>query len=132
MKNHNIGGLIKQQRNAHGLTQERLAELSGVSVAYISKLESNSTQNVSLKVLDKLFTTLGIGWTEAFIWEDKTIRNRSKNPYMLQIIDSISQLEEINTPEVNNMARVVLQVIKTFLNEQARYQKLLEQDKKAT
>lgn len=47
-----------------GVTQERLAELSGLSVNFISRLERTSDQNVSLKSLKRIAAALQISITQ--------------------------------------------------------------------
>ena len=42
---------IKRLRKAAGLTQQELAERSGVSYSYLTKLESGAQVNPTLKVL---------------------------------------------------------------------------------
>ncbi|WP_243674318.1 helix-turn-helix domain-containing protein [Lentilactobacillus kisonensis] len=40
MSDINVGKIIQQKRKALGITQEKLAELSNLSVNYISKMEA--------------------------------------------------------------------------------------------
>lgn len=54
---------LKAIRKALGLSQARLAELSGVSQAYISELEAGCKQP-TLTILDKLASALGVSVTE--------------------------------------------------------------------
>ncbi|GAW28959.1 helix-turn-helix domain-containing protein [Carboxydocella sp. ULO1] len=58
---------LKAVRKTLGLSQARLAELSGVSQAYISELEAGSKQP-TLTILDKLASALGV--TVAELIED--------------------------------------------------------------
>lgn len=51
MSDINVGKIIQQKRKALGITQEKLAELSNLSVNYISKMERLDDQNISLKSL---------------------------------------------------------------------------------
>ncbi|AVX21635.1 Helix-turn-helix [Carboxydocella sporoproducens DSM 16521] len=54
---------LKAIRKALGLSQTRLAELSGVSQAYISELEAGCKQP-TLTILDKLAKALGVSVAE--------------------------------------------------------------------
>ncbi|KRM95494.1 hypothetical protein FC19_GL001808 [Liquorilactobacillus aquaticus DSM 21051] len=61
MKNDfNIGNNIRIQRKKSGLTQEKLAEYSGLSINFISKLERTDGQNISIKKLKSIADTLGV------------------------------------------------------------------------
>lgn len=50
----NIGENVRTYRRKYGLTQEKLADLSGLSINFISRLERTDSQNVSLKTLCKI------------------------------------------------------------------------------
>lgn len=49
-----LGDNIRRKRKQLGLTQEDLAELSNLSVNFISKIERTSNQNISLQKLDAI------------------------------------------------------------------------------
>lgn len=51
---------IRALREEHGLTQEKLAGLSSISLKYIQNLEGKNPQNPSLEVLQKLADGFGI------------------------------------------------------------------------
>lgn len=53
-----IGLLIKSVRQRKGLTQEQLAELSGITRSTISKIEAGKF-NASIDLLEKLIKPLG-------------------------------------------------------------------------
>jgi len=50
-----LGVLIQQAREQRGLTQEQLAELSGINKSYISKLENDMT-DVSFSILQRIIS----------------------------------------------------------------------------
>jgi len=58
-KNTGIGQNIKQQRHLKGLTQTKLAELSGINYVTLTKIESGVIQNPSVTIVKKLSTALG-------------------------------------------------------------------------
>ena len=56
----NLGANVKRLRKEQGLTQERLAEISDISIAYLSKIENNKANNVSLMITYRLAEALGV------------------------------------------------------------------------
>lgn len=73
-----LGDNIKKLREERGLDQEDVAKAAGVSVAYISLIESNKRQNPSTKVLAKIANVLGVSVEELFkdINNDTTDNNK--------------------------------------------------------
>lgn len=59
------GARIKELRNKKNLTQERLAEKSGLHYTYIGTVE-RGTKNISLKNIEKVAKGLGVSLTEFF------------------------------------------------------------------
>ena len=60
-----IGLKIKHLREQHGLTQEKLAEISGLSLDYIGKIEVNINKP-GLKSLIKISNALNVHIKEIF------------------------------------------------------------------
>lgn len=58
---HELSSLVKRQRGEMGLTQERLAELVGLSRATINQLETGKISNLSLTNAEQLANALGFG-----------------------------------------------------------------------
>lgn len=56
----NLGANVKKLRTERGFTQEKLAELSEISIAYLSKIENNRVNNVSLSITYRLAEALGV------------------------------------------------------------------------
>jgi len=54
-----IGDRLRKSRIKKGYTQENLAEIMKLSVAYISRIETGKT-HISLKRLDEICTILGV------------------------------------------------------------------------
>lgn len=61
---NNLGNNIRAARTKQKLTQEKLAELSGLSLNFISRLERTNTNNVSVKNLIKIAEALGVSTTQ--------------------------------------------------------------------
>ena len=60
-----LGKRIKEERKKRGLTQEKLAELSGISNNFISYIESGN-KNASLKTIKRITDTLQITLSDLF------------------------------------------------------------------
>ncbi|HYD54116.1 MAG TPA: helix-turn-helix transcriptional regulator [Gemmatimonadaceae bacterium] len=58
-----IGRTLRELREAAGLTQDRLADLTGITAVYASELESGR-RNPSYLVLSRILRALGVTWTE--------------------------------------------------------------------
>lgn len=62
-----IASNIKRIRKSHNLTQEKLSELTGISISYISKIEApNHDQSFSLDILFILSDILNVDIIEFF------------------------------------------------------------------
>jgi len=61
-----LGANLRRLRDAHGLTQERLAELAGVSRPTIAALEINARTNCDTETVSKLAAALGENVGEFF------------------------------------------------------------------
>jgi len=58
-----FGKGLRKHRKARGLTQEELAELSGLHFTYIGSVERGE-RNVSIKAIDTLIRALGLTYRE--------------------------------------------------------------------
>ena len=58
---HELAANVKKKRSEMGLSQERLAELAGLSRATINALEAGRLDNLSLTRAERLANTLGYG-----------------------------------------------------------------------
>ncbi|MEO1942648.1 MAG: helix-turn-helix transcriptional regulator [Campylobacterales bacterium] len=54
-----VGKIVRQLREENDLTQEELAEMSGVGKVVISRLENGNTRQVSIHSFAKILDTLG-------------------------------------------------------------------------
>ena len=62
--NIHLGSKIRKYRHLAGMTQEELAEYSNLSVNYISKIEREKKQNVSIEKLVDICNALDISFEE--------------------------------------------------------------------
>jgi transcriptional regulator with XRE-family HTH domain len=56
--------MLKERREAQGLTREQLAKRAKVTTAYVSMMEAGKRKNPSLAVLQRLSKALGVPVTE--------------------------------------------------------------------
>ena len=61
-----IGGYIARKRKEQNLTQEQLAQVTGIDQANISRLE-NGTANPSLRTLKRLAAGMGMALKVEFV-----------------------------------------------------------------
>ncbi len=60
-----VGRRLRELRKLKGLSQEQMAELAGVNGKYYSEVERGK-RNMSIKVMEKIATNLGITLEEVF------------------------------------------------------------------
>lgn len=53
--------VLKETRQAKGMSRQELADRAEISVSYVEKLEQNKPQRVSFDILDRLCNVLGCG-----------------------------------------------------------------------
>lgn len=63
-----ITNRLKELRAERGMSQEELAEKSGISRATISKIENDEAASVSTKTISKLADVLKVKPSEIFLW----------------------------------------------------------------
>ena len=63
-----LGKRIRELRVKHGLSQEKLSELSGISSRHISEMERGES-NPSFQVMEQLTFALGVSMKEFFDFE---------------------------------------------------------------
>jgi transcriptional regulator with XRE-family HTH domain len=72
---------IKESRRIKGLTQERLAELTGLSSNFIAKIESNNS-TISLQTLVKIANTLDISID--YLLQETDLQNESEADLLIK------------------------------------------------
>lgn len=94
-----LGRRVRHFRMEKDLTQERLAELCGLSSKYISDLERGKA-NVTVTVLDKVATALGITSTDLLDNEHEAEREL--------LVKEISQfLEKAEDEKVKTLYKIM-------------------------
>ena len=94
-----IGQRIRKTRKAHGLSQEQLAELVGISTTHMSHIETGNTK-LSLPVLVSLAEALEVSTDELLLRGGPTERGG--------VLDELAQLlESCTTQQMKNVVDVV-------------------------
>lgn len=75
--NIHLGSKIRKYRHLAGMTQEELAEYSNLSVNYISKIEREKKQNVSIEKLVDICNALNISVEEIYLTANITFQSRT-------------------------------------------------------
>lgn len=102
-----VAAVVKENREAKGLTQEKLAELIGTSTGFIGQLERGLTLP-SVPVLAKLIDVLGIDANTLFYadvkthtYKEITIRANRLSPEKQEFVLSMINLLEHSFDEGN-------------------------------
>lgn len=56
-----FGEQVRERRSKEGLNQKELAEKVGISRTYLSEIERGEAENISFRVVEKIYEELGIG-----------------------------------------------------------------------
>jgi len=106
-----VGEQIRKARRLRGMTQERLAEQSGLSFSYISDVE-RGTRNISLESLGKIINALGVKPAQLFEDIDEIPEHSRNGELHSKIEDLVTLLSDRQIEEVE----FVLTVTREFLN----------------
>lgn len=106
-----VGEQIRKIRKLKGMTQERLAERSGLSFSYISDVE-RGTRNISLESLGKIISALGVKPIHLFQDIDELSVQIGSDEIRTKIEDLNALLSERNADEVD----FVIKMAREFLN----------------
>ncbi len=110
-----VGEQIRIIRKAKGMTQEGLADKSGLSFSYISDVE-RGTRNISLQSLEKIINSLDITPNEIFNFKEIDSNNDLDDKRMIvEIIRSLLMSRRLD--EVKFIQKVAKEFINTVDNK---------------
>lgn len=104
-----IGQRIRKTRKAHGLSQEQLAELVGISTTHMSHIETGNTK-LSLPVLVSLAEALEVSTDDLLFCGSPTERGG--------VLDELAQLLESCTTQ---QMKIVVDVVKATIVSLKKY-----------
>ena len=98
---NNLGKNILKYRKLKGMTQEKLAEFSDLSVTFLSKLERSENQNISIKSLAKIAQTLDVEITDLL-----ATNSRDEEPVESPNVDIlVKQLARLDHQKAERLAK---------------------------
>ncbi|MFE6074839.1 helix-turn-helix domain-containing protein [Paenibacillus sp. NPDC057886] len=103
---NSVGERIRAIRKAKSLTQQQLAELSGLDDAYIGSLERGE-RNFSIDTLEKIVEALKIEPQNLFFIEDHDEQQKAVHEY-------IAIISDLKNGELTILKNVIREVSKAF------------------
>ena len=110
---YDLGNRIRKRRKELNLTQEDLAELSDLSVNFLSQLERTNNQNISIQKLDSIAQALNTTIEELI----STSSNNNNDPvskendrYFLNKL--ITELRKLPNKKAENISKYLLFIIR--------------------
>lgn len=107
-----IGQAIKFYRKKQGLTQEQVAESSGLSVKYISLLENGSSKNISIQKLSDIASALEVNLA-TLLTNDQPQFSDNSTPYTELLF---LKLQNLPTEKSEEFSKVFLDLFRSLEN----------------
>ena len=122
--NINLGEEISRRRREQKLTQEDLAELSDLSVNFISRVERTKDQNISIQKLDSIAKALNTTTPDiinnayrAKKIKPEKIHDNNTPVFMKKVINELRKLPE---PKAERVCKSLITLLKEMNNYQKR------------
>lgn len=107
-----VGERIRTLRKEKGLTQESLAEKSGIYITYVSDIERGE-RNISMETLEKVITALDVNPIDVFRFEGiEGIEERTDKKSLIEALNSLLAGRKLE--EVQLVLRLAKDVLGTF------------------
>ena len=115
----NLGQEISRRRREQKLTQEDLAELSDLSVNFISRLERTKDQNVSIQKLDSIAQALNTTTPDIInnAYRSKKVKNDSttdNTPVFIQKVTN--ELRKLPADKAERVCKSLIVLVKEINN----------------
>jgi transcriptional regulator with XRE-family HTH domain len=111
-----VGDKVKFHRKEQGLTQEQLAEMSGLQTSYIGGIERGE-RNISLLTLEKIINSLNISPDSFFSFKEIDTLDKSNVNQVISIHNSLLQTR--NTEEIKLIHNITKDIF-TLLDSQKK------------
>lgn len=99
-----LGKNIANRRHELNMTQQQLAELSNLSINFISRLERGGSNDVSSTTLLRLATALGTSM-------DSLMTNQASSHRGLQLRKLINKLENYDYSKTEHLSKIILELL---------------------
>ena len=97
--NIHLGAKKRKKKHLSGMTQEKLAEYSNLSVNYISKIEREKKQNVSIEKLVDICNALNIS-VEEILDSKHNLSIKNLPPNAIELITYLRDSDNSNIDEI--------------------------------
>ena len=113
--NINLGEEISRRRREQKLTQEDLAELSDLSVNFISRVERTKDQNISIQKLDSIAKALNTTTPDIInnAYRAEKIHDNNTPVFMKKVINELRKLPE---PKAERVCKSLITLLKEMNN----------------
>ena len=95
--------ILKLERKRAGLTQHQLAEASGISYSYLTKLENGAQSNPTRETMSRLSEALGVPLEARWIFSDAIATPESE-----ELHAKIEQLNDKGVEQATNFVDLLL------------------------
>ena len=104
-----LGKNIANRRHELNMTQQQLAELSNLSINFISRLERGGSNDVSSTTLLRLATALGTSMDSLMTNQAATENNSHRGPQLTKLIN---KLENYDYSKTEHLSKIILELLK--------------------
>lgn len=103
-----VGENIRKARINKGITQEQLAESSGISLNFVSKIERQKRQNLTVKTLSAIASALNVSVSE--------LLNEPNNSKAIRInVESLyRELYNLPSDQAEKLTKAFLEIIESI------------------
>ena len=103
-----LGKNIANRRHELNMTQQQLAELSNLSINFISRLERGGSNDVSSTTLLRLATVLGTSMDSLMTNQVSTGNNSHRGPQLRKLIN---KLENYDYSKTEHLSKIILELL---------------------
>lgn len=115
MDYYNIGQRIRRIRKAHRLSQEELAERTGISITHMSHIETGNTK-LSLAVFVAIAEALEVQ-TDALLYDEP---RDSASTAMSNIVATLEECDTKQACIISDMVKSMKQSLDKYMNSPSR------------
>lgn len=103
-----LGKNVANRRHELNMTQQQLAELSDLSINFISRLERGGSNDVSSTTLLRLSTALGTSMDSLMNDSSEETTDTQRGPQLTKLIN---KLESYDYAKTEHLSKVILELL---------------------